>query len=354
MFSRIASRASVAKTVIRRSQSTLTAGATAARVATPAAIGVATAVGAAFAWSQTEAFAEKVEPVQPIAPPPSPFSDAPKILDYTGKRVVVTGGASGIGLEMVRLFTQQGAEVFILDFNVEAATARAAEFVSNGFKVTGLKCDVSNQESVEAAFAQITAGGRVDVLCNNAGIGHVGNIMGTEVADMERVMGVNVTGVMLCAKEAIRSMNADKKGGVILNTASIASIRPIKDRIAYAASKGAVHTLTMALATDHLADGIRVNEVCPGRIHTTFVDNFIKKNYPGEEEAKFKMLSEYMPNGRMGKPGEIAFAALYLCSDEARFVTGASFSIDGGVAGTDHPKLYDQESIIHPETVSTL
>ena len=140
-------------------------------------------------------------------------------------------------------------------------------------------------------------------------------------------------------------MIADGQGGAILNTGSIASLRPIKDRIAYAASKGAVNTLTMALATDHVADGIRVNCICPGRIHTPFVDNFIKKNYPGKEAEMFTMLSEYMPNGnfravnalscpslkpwfiflssgRMGQPREIAFSALYLCSDEARFVTG--------------------------------
>ena len=111
------------------------------------------------------------------------------------------------------------------------------------------------------------------------------------------MQAVNVTGVILCSKYAIKSMIADNNGGAILNTGSIASLRPIKDRIAYAASKGAVNTLTMALATDHVSQGIRVNCVCPGRIHTTFVDNFIKKNYPGKEKEMFKMLSEYMPNG---------------------------------------------------------
>lgn len=276
------------------------------------------------------------------------------LLDYTGKRVAVTGGADGIGFEMVTLFAEQGGEVFILDRNAEAANAKAAALQARGLKVHGVECDVTSDASVKAAFEQIATTGRVDVLCNNAGIGHVGNIFGTEVADMERVMAVNVTGVMLCSKYAIKAMIADGQGGAILNTGSIASLRPIKDRIAYAASKGAVNTLTMALATDHIADGIRVNCVCPGRIHTPFVDNFIKKNYPGKEPEMFKMLSEYMPNGRMGQPREIAFAALYLCSDEARFVTGAMFSIDGGVYGVDHPKLYDTRNSVHPAIVSKL
>ena len=222
------------------------------------------------------------------------------ILDYTGKRCVVTGGADGIGLEMSTLFAQQGAEVFILDINRANAEEQAAKLRAGGHKVHAIECNVTSKDSVEAAFAEIARGGRVDVLCNNAGIGHVGNIMGTEVEDMERVMAVNVTGVMLCSKSAIKLMLADGKGGAILNTGSIASIRPIKDRIAYAASKGAVQTLTMALATDHVSDGIRVNSVCPGRIHTPFVDNFIKKNYPGKEEEMFRILSEYMPNGAWG------------------------------------------------------
>ena len=220
------------------------------------------------------------------------------ILDYTGKTCVVTGGADGIGLEMVKLFAQQGAQVFILDLNGKAAEERARALRAKGHIVTGIQCNVASAESVENAFKQIERSGRVDVLCNNAGIGHVGNVLNTTVADMERVMAVNVTGVMLCAKEAIKIMLKDNKGGAILNTGSIASIRPIKDRIAYAASKGAINTLTMALATDHIADGIRVNAVCPGRIHTTFVDNFIKKNYPGKEQEMFTMLSEYMPNGQ--------------------------------------------------------
>lgn len=219
------------------------------------------------------------------------------ILDYTGKRCAVTGGADGIGFEMCTLFAQQGAEVFILDINRANAEAQAAKLRAAGHKAHAIECNVTSKDSVEAAFAEIARGGRVDVLCNNAGIGHVGNIMGTEVEDMERVMAVNVTGVMLCSKSAIKLMLADGKGGAILNTGSIASIRPIKDRIAYAASKGAVQTLTMALATDHVSDGIRVNSVCPGRIHTPFVDNFIKKNYPGKEEEMFRILSEYMPNG---------------------------------------------------------
>ena len=219
------------------------------------------------------------------------------ILDYSGKRCVVTGGGDGIGLEMVTLFAKQGGEVFILDINLPSAEKQAARLRGEGFRVHAVQCNVTSKDSVEAAFAEIARGGRVDVLCNNAGIGHVGNVLGTEVEDMERCFAVNVVGVMLCAKSAIKLMLADGKGGAILNTGSIASLRPIKDRIAYAASKGAVHTLTMALATDHVADGIRVNTICPGRIRTPFVDNFVAKNYPGKEAEMFQMLAEYMPNG---------------------------------------------------------
>lgn len=268
-----------------------------------------------------------------------------------GKQAVVTGGAAGIGYEMALLFAERGAKVFLLDLNdtaVQEASSKINQKLNNPNATVGLKCDVTNKDSVEACFQQVVQNGRLDILCNNAGIGHVGNILNTDENDLTRVFDVNVKGVFLCAKEAVKLMLSDSSGGVILNTGSCASVRPIKDRVAYATSKGAVLRLTTALATDHVTDGIRVNTICPGRVHTTFVDNFIKKNYPGKEKEMFQMLSEYMPQGRMAKPREIAALALYLCSDEARFVTGVAFSVDGGIQGVDHPKLYNTKNPPHP------
>lgn len=268
-----------------------------------------------------------------------------EIFSLAGKTAVITGGATGIGYEMSLLFAQRGAQVFIADYNEVGAQAAAEKInaLCGPGSAVAVACNVASASSVKAAFDRVAAestNGRLDILCNNAGIGHVGNITTTNEDDLNRVMAVNVNGVFLCAKEAVRLMTADDQGGVILNTGSCASICPIKDRVAYAASKGAVLTMTWSLATDHVHQGIRVNCICPGRIHTPFVDGFIKKNFPGKEEENFVRLSEYMPQGRMGTPGEVAALALYLVSDEARFVTGAVYPIDGGIRGVDHPKLY--------------
>jgi len=273
------------------------------------------------------------------------------LFSLRGKQAVITGAATGIGKEMALLFAQRGAKVFLLDLNEEAVLKTSSEInreVNNPNSTVGMKCDVTSNKQVRSCFQRVLRHGRLDILCNNAGIGHVGNILTTEESDLTRVMDVNITGVFFCAKEAIRIMTLDNRGGVILNTGSCASVRPMKDRVAYATSKGAVLRMSTALATDHVTQGIRVNTICPGRVHTTFVDNFIRKNYPGKEEEMFRMLSEYMPQGRMAKPKEVAALALYLCSDEARFVTGATFSIDGGIKGVDHPKLYNSSNPPHP------
>jgi len=273
------------------------------------------------------------------------------------KVAVVTGGATGIGFEIAKMFAKQKAQVWIFDLNKEAAR-KAAEVInmSVGFGFAyAIECNVTDPGSVKMAFGAVADGGRrLDILVNNAGVGFVGNILNTKLSDFRRVMSVNVEGMFLCSKEAVRLMEKDGCGGVILNIGSCASLRPMKDRLAYATSKGAVWLMTTSLATDHISKGIRANCICPGRIHTTFVDNFVNKNWPGDEERQFKRLSEYMPMGRMGKPGEIAALALYLCSDEARFVTGAAFPIDGGIVGVDHPKLYNLQAKPHPTLQSVL
>merc|ERR1712187_936031 len=167
-------------------------------------------------------------------------------------------------------------------------------------------------------------------------------------------MKVNVNGAFICSKYAIKHMTARGRGGVILNTGSCASIHPIKDRIIYATTKGAILTMTTSLATDHVQHGIRVNCICPGRVHTPFVDGFVKKRYPGDEARMVQQLAAYMPQARMLQPKEIAALALYLVSDEARMVTGAAFSIDCGIVGADHPKVYDIANEMHPSLAAKL
>jgi NAD(P)-dependent dehydrogenase (short-subunit alcohol dehydrogenase family) len=245
-----------------------------------------------------------------------------------GKRAVVTGAASGIGLAIASVFAANGAQLALLDLNAaaveSAATALAKEFDT---AVTGRACDVSDEASVQAAFAAV--GLPVDVLVNSAGIAHVGNLVSTSVADVDRLYAVNVKGTYLCMKSAIGPMTAAGKG-VILNMASIAATSGLADRFAYSMSKGAVLAMTLSVAKDYLAKGVRCNCVSPARVHTPFVDGFVAKNYPGHEAEKLKELGASQPIGRMGRPDEIAALALYLCSDEASFLTGVDYPIDGG------------------------
>ena len=175
---------------------------------------------------------------------------------------------------------------------------------------------------------EITAKNDIDILINNAGIAHVGNIEKTTEEDLDRIYNVNVKGPYNCMYALIPKMKTN--GGVIINMASIASNVGINDRFAYSMSKGAILTMTYSIAKDYIKDGIRCNCISPARIHTPVVDGFIKANYPGQEEEMFKNLSATQPIGRMGKPQEVADLALYLCSDEASFITGTDFPIDGG------------------------
>jgi NAD(P)-dependent dehydrogenase (short-subunit alcohol dehydrogenase family) len=165
-------------------------------------------------------------------------------------------------------------------------------------------------------------------LINNAGIGFVGNIEQTEEEDFDRLYQVNVKGVFNCVKAILPRMK--KQGGVIVNMASIVSHIAVKDRLAYTTTKGAVWAMTNSIAKDYLADGIRCNSVSPARVHTPFVDDYLEKNYPGREKEMYEKLSQTQPIGRMAKPQEVADLVLYLCSDEASFITGTDFPIDGG------------------------
>jgi len=248
-----------------------------------------------------------------------------------GKVAIVTGGGSGIGRAISKLFAGQGAYVVILELVESDGEEVVREITAGDGDGMCLACDVSKRalvnRVVEQTFDQC---GSIDILVNNAGIAHVGNIEKTSEEDLDRIYNVNVKGVFNCTQAVIPTM-VEQGGGVIANLASIASKIGLKDRFAYSMSKGAVLTMTLSTAIDYVDKNVRCNCVCPGRVHTPFVDGYIKKNYPGQEKKIFKSLSEYQPLGRMGKPEEIAASVLYLCSDEAAFVTGSALSIDGGV-----------------------
>jgi 2-keto-3-deoxy-L-fuconate dehydrogenase len=252
------------------------------------------------------------------------------LFNLAGKTAVITGGGSGIGRSISTLFARQGASVYILELNQEAAAQTLNDITEQGGKASSFACNVSNQAEVASAFDAIRQQtGRIDIVVNNAGIAHVGNIEQTTEADLDRIYQVNVKGVYNGMLAAVKHMQ-ETGGGVILNMASVASVIGIPDRFAYSMSKGAVLTMTYSVARDYLKSNIRCNCVAPGRVHTPFVDGFLKKNYPGQEQEMFDKLSKTQPIGRMGTPDEIAALALYLCSDEAAFITGTNYPIDGG------------------------
>ena len=253
-----------------------------------------------------------------------------KILDYTGKIVIVTGGGSGIGQSISELFARRGATVCILDVNDAGAAATAEGITTHGGNARAIRCNVSSHaETAEVVKSILTDWGRVGILINNAGIAHIGKLETTEEADFDRLFQVNVKGVYNMMKHVVVPMK-EQGGGVILNMVSIAATVGIPDRFAYSMTKGAVLTMTLSVARDYLSHNIRCNCISPARVHTPFVDGFLKANYPGQEQEMFEKLSKTQPIGRMGKPEEVAMLALYLCSDEAAFITGADYLIDGG------------------------
>ena len=235
------------------------------------------------------------------------------MFSLSGKHAVVTGGASGIGQAVAALFTRQGAIVHIVD-------------LKPGDNERGYSCDVSSQEDVDRIFASIP---RIDILVNSAGVSHIGRADNTAEEDFDRIYRINVKGVYNCLHAAIPRMKADG-GGVVLNICSVAATAGLNDRFAYSMSKGAVLSMTLSVAKDYIHDNIRCNCVSPARVHTAFVDGFLQKNYPGREAEVFEKLSKSQPIGRMGRPEEVANTALFLCSDEAAFITGADYPVDGG------------------------
>lgn len=250
------------------------------------------------------------------------------MFELKNKTAIVTGGGSGIGKAIATVFARQGAQVYIVDRDEEGAAAVAAEIKAAGGNAHYRAGNVASQKEIKTIVDAIAAAGRIDIVVNNAGIAHVGNAENTSEADFDRLLQVNVKGVYNVLQACIPHMK--QKGGVIVNMASIASSVGIPDRFAYSATKGAVVGITLSVAKDYLACNIRCNCISPARVHTPFVDGFLQKAYPGQEAEMFQKLSKTQPIGRMAQPEEVAYLALYLCSDEASFITGCDYPIDGG------------------------
>ena len=246
------------------------------------------------------------------------------------KVAIVTGAARGIGKAIARLFAENGAIVILLDNNGQSANQLEREIQNEGGNAKAVIADVTDQKQmVSIVNKAVKEFGQIDILVANAGIAHIGNLHTTTPEDFRKVFEVNVGGVYNSMFAVIQHMRKQKHG-VILNMASVAATVGIPDRFAYSMSKGAVKNMTLTVAKDYVKDNIRCNSISPARVHTPFVDEYLATNYPGEEQKEFDRLSATQPIGRMGKPDEIAKLALFLCSDEAQFITGTDFPIDGG------------------------
>lgn len=247
-----------------------------------------------------------------------------------GQVAIVTGGGTGIGRGISGMLATLGAHVVIASRKMEHLEQAVREITEGGGRASALQLDVRDPEAVKSSFEHVAnEHGRIDILVNNAGIANIGTATTTGESDFDRVMRVNVKGVYLCL-QAVLPVMIEGGGGVVLNLSSIAAITGLKDRFAYSASKGAVHTMTLSVAADYLRHGIRCNAICPARVHTPFVDGYLAKNYPDNRDEMFEKLSKVQPIGRMARPEEVAKLALYLCSDDASYITAQSFNIDGG------------------------
>lgn len=251
------------------------------------------------------------------------------MFDLSHKTALITGAASGIGKAIATVLAARGARVIIFDLNEEVALETAAEITASGGNCRSVTADVTDLDQIKTLLAAIETESPVDILINNAGIGHIGTAENTTPDFFDRVYTINVKGYYHMIHAVLPYM-IQRSAGVILNIASVAGTVGISERFAYSISKGAVLAMTRSVAKDFIRQGIRCNSISPGRVHTPFVDGYLAKNYPGREAEVFAQLEKTQPLGRMGKPVEIAYLALYLCSEESGFVTGTDFPIDGG------------------------
>ena len=238
-----------------------------------------------------------------------------------GKVALITGGASGIGRSIVKKFTAAGASAVIVDLDETRARELAASATNTQVHV----CDITDEVQVRQLFSQFR---ELDILVNCAGIGLVGNVEQTELADFERLFRVNVQGTFLVIRAALPLLI--KRHGSILNIGSVAGIVGIKRRFAYCASKGAIHALTHQLAVDYPTE-IRVNCIAPGTVDTPFVEGYLEKYHRHEKEKVRAELNQRQPLGRLAQPDEIADLAVYISSPAAAFMTGSIVTIDGGL-----------------------
>lgn len=246
------------------------------------------------------------------------------------KTVLITGGASGIGLAMVRKFAAEGSLVFFIDTNHLEGSKLQIEEHEKGFNVKFLEGSITDYSQLEKLIQTIP--GKIDVLINNAGVSHIGKVENTSEEDFDRLFQVNVKGMFNCIKASLPKLK-ENGGGSILNMCSVAATIGIPDRFAYSMTKGAALSMTLSVARDYVQEGIRCNCISPGRVHTPFVDGFLAKNYPGQEKEMFAKLAATQPIGRMGTPEEVAELAYFISSDGGSFITGANFNIDGGFMG---------------------
>ena len=252
------------------------------------------------------------------------------MFDLTKKIALITGASRGLGWSMAQSLAKAGAHVVLNARDEKLLSERVKTLSDQGLSAQAAAFDVTNFEAAQACINDIKKQwGRIDILIANAGINHRQAIQDFELENFEKVINTNFKAIWVLCK-AVTPLMVEKKNGRIILIGSMSAINARPSISAYVASKGAVHAMSMSVAKDFIKDNIRCNTISPGRVHTPFVDGFLKKNYPGQEAEMFEKLSKTQPIGRMGQPIEVAHQALYLCSEEASFITGSDFSLDGG------------------------